>query len=88
MALAWYKPNQWRRLREISEDRDQLEETFGEWQVNAEKAMKDYLDNGTALMKVTVDIEELLHWCNEHDLKVNGASRSRYVSWLLKEKEK
>jgi hypothetical protein len=27
-AVAWYKPNQWQRLREISEDREELEETL------------------------------------------------------------
>ncbi|MHB8791147.1 MAG: hypothetical protein ACYDBT_14865 [Desulfobulbaceae bacterium] len=36
-AVAWYKPDQWRRLREISEDRDRLEETYGEWQILAKK---------------------------------------------------
>jgi len=38
--------------------------------------------------KVTVDTEELLLWCNERGLKVNGESRSQYASWLLQEKDK
>lgn len=87
-AVAWYKPNQWRRLREISGDRDRLEETYGEWQILAEKALKDFAARGLPVTKVSVDTEELLLWCNERGLKVNDDSRSRYASWLLQEKDK
>lgn len=87
-AAAWYKPNQWQRLREISEDRDQLEENHGEWQVLAEKALEDFAARGLSVTKVTVDTEELLRWCNERGLKVNGESRSQYASWLLQEMDK
>jgi hypothetical protein len=87
-AVAWYKPNQWQRLREISEDREQLEETHGEWQILAEKALKDFAARGLPVTKITVDTEKLLLWCNERGLKVNGESRSRYASWLLQKEGK
>ena len=87
-AIAWYKPDQWQRLREISEDRDELEETHGEWQNLAEKALKDFAAQGLSVTKATVDTEELLRWCNERGLKVNGKSRSQYASWLLQEMDK
>lgn len=87
-AVAWYKPNQWSRLREISEDRNQLEETYREWQDYAEQALKDFAARGGLLEKVTVDTEELLAWCKERGLKVNAKSRSLYASWLLQEKDR
>jgi hypothetical protein len=87
-AVAWYKPNQWQRLREISEDRDELEKTFREWEILAENAMKDLNARGLPLTKITVDTEELLLWCNERGLKVTGESRSQYASWLLQEMDK
>ncbi|MDW7771613.1 MAG: hypothetical protein SCH71_01865 [Desulfobulbaceae bacterium] len=87
-AVAWYKPNQWSRLREISEDRDQLEKTYGGWQIYAEKALNDLAARGGFPEKVTVDTEELLAWCHARGLKVNGKSCSQYASWLLKEKYK
>lgn len=59
-AVAWYKPDQWQRLREISEDRDELEETHGEWQLLAEQALKDFTARGLSVTKATVDTEELL----------------------------
>jgi len=47
-AVAWYKPNQWQRqrLREISEDRDEIEGTYEEWQALAEKALKGFAAGG------------------------------------------
>lgn len=87
-AVAWYKPNQWQRLREISEDRDELEETYVKWQIIAEKALKDFAARGLPVTKATVDTEELLRWCNERGLKINGESRSQYASWLLQQKDK
>jgi hypothetical protein len=87
-AVAWYKLNQWPRLREISEDRDRLEETYGDWQLYAEQALKDFVAKGGYPEKVTVDTEELLFWCKERGLKVDGDSRSQYAAWLLMEKDK
>ena len=45
-AVAWYKPEQWSRLREISVDRDQLEETYGEWQLLAEQFLNNFAARG------------------------------------------
>ena len=86
-SIAWYKPEQWSRLLDISADRDDLEQTYGEWQLQAEKALADLAKRGGYPEKVVVDTEELLAWCNERGLPVNGESRSRYAAWLLKEKD-
>ena len=85
LAIAWYKPEQWRRHHEVAADPDRLEKTFGEWQIIAEKAMKDFAARGVFPVKVVVDVEELLAWCNEKGLPVNGESRSQYAAWLLRE---
>lgn len=88
MAVAWYKPTQWLQLKEISEDGDQMEETYGEWQLLAEKALKDFAAQGISPTKVEVDVNELLAWSKERGLPINGETRSRFAAWLSKEKEK
>lgn len=85
LSIAWYKPEQWQRLLEVSVDSDRLEKTFGEWQIFAEKAMEDFAARGSFPIKVVVDVEELLAWCNENGLPVNGESRSQYTARLLRE---
>jgi hypothetical protein len=88
LVVAWYKPEQWIRLRKISADASQLEETYGEWQIQAEKTLKDFAARGVFPEKVVVDVEDLLAWCKERELPVKGESRSHYAAWLLKEKDK
>lgn len=86
-GLAWYRPEQWARLREISVDADELEATFLEWLVIAEKARRDFEDNFLFPEKVPVDVEELLAWCRERKRPVDGQARSQYVAWLMRERE-
>ena len=87
-GVAWYHPEQWGRLREISADAAELEATFEEWRVIAEKAMDNFAELFVFPARVLVDVEELLVWCRGRKLAVNGEARSQYVAWLLREREK
>ena len=73
LGVAWYKPDQWERLREVSEDREDIEETFDEWQVNAKKGIRLMQSQGIIPEKVLVDVEELLAWCSGKGLPPNPA---------------
>jgi hypothetical protein len=80
VGVAWYRPEQWERLREISVDKDILEETHAEWVQNAEKAVQDLRQQGMKPVKVDVDVEELLRWCENQHIAVNGEARSQYAA--------
>ena len=80
VGLAWYRPEQWQRLREISVDRAELEDTHREWLRNSEKAIRELNRNGIESVKVPLDVEELLHWCQSQNLPVDAEARSRYVT--------
>lgn len=86
-GVAWYRPEQWQRLREISIDKDGLEETYQEWVEGAEKAMRELRRQGVQPEKVDVDVEELLRWCQTQNVPVNGESRSNYVAVKMQEQE-
>jgi hypothetical protein len=83
VGLAWYQPEQWQRLREISQDRNNLEDTYREWVRNAEKAIRELNRNGIQIVKVTLDVEELLLWCQSQNIPVDDEARSRYVTEKL-----
>jgi hypothetical protein len=88
LCVAWYKPEQWPRLLEISADSDKLEETYGEWLIIAEKALKDFAALGVFPEKMVVDVEDLLVWCRAEGVPVNGPSRSQYAALMLEERVK
>ncbi len=84
VGVAWYRPEQWERLREISIDKDVLEETHEEWMQNAEKALQEFRRQGVEPLKVDVDVEELLRWCESRGIAVDGEARSGYTAANLR----
>jgi hypothetical protein len=79
-GVAWYRREQWQRLREVSEDVDNLEETYDAWLQTAEGMIRDGLPPNAVVEKIDIDVEEVLAWCNILGLPMNAASRSRFVS--------
>lgn len=87
MGCAWYRAEQWERLREISVDRDDLEETHAEWVVNAEETLRGMRKAGMLVDKVEVDVEELLAWCKARQLDVDGGARAKYAGEMLRQRD-
>jgi hypothetical protein len=85
MAIVWYRPDQWQRVRDVSTDAEELELTYTEWLRLAEERFKEIQSSGLRVEKVDVDSEELIRWCNEHGLENNGKARSRYAAEKLSE---
>ena len=79
-GIAWYRREQWGRLREISQDADRLELTYDEWLESATRELRELRRSGLAIEKVNVDTEDLLGWCKANGLRVNGRSRANYVA--------
>jgi hypothetical protein len=88
LGIAWFRLEQWSRLLEISEDREDLEETFAEWESLAEEKLRDLRAQGLDAEKVTIDLEELLAWCKSRGLSVDGRTRSQYVAELLRKRDR
>jgi hypothetical protein len=87
LGIAWFRPEQWSRLLEISEDRADLEETFAEWESLAEEKLRDLRAQGLDVEKVTIDVEKLLVWCKGRGLSVNASARSQYVAEVLRKRD-
>jgi hypothetical protein len=87
LGIAWFRPEQWSRLLEISEDRADLEETFAEWEGLAEEKLRGLRAQGLAVEKVTIDVEEFLAWCKSRGLSVDASARSQYVAEVLRKRD-
>ena len=85
-GVAWYRPEQWERLREVSEDVDNLEETYDAWLKTAERMLSDGIPADVRVEKIDIDVEELLAWCNVKGLAMNAESRSKYVAEKVRQK--
>ncbi len=85
-GLAWWQPEQWDRLKEISADRDDLEDTYEQWRKYASKTLVNLQAQGQQIKKVSIDLEALIVWCNEKGQPVTGESRAEYVSYVLRKR--
>ena len=83
LGFAWYRPDQWQRVREISADADDLHDNYLEWLQSAEERFQELRSSGLRVEKVEVHSEELLLWCNARGLEINGEARSLYVAERL-----
>ncbi|HEY2975644.1 MAG TPA: hypothetical protein VGJ48_24230 [Pyrinomonadaceae bacterium] len=85
VGFAWYRPEQWQRVRDISSDAGALEDSYEEWLSLAEQKLKELSSSGLQVEKVDVHSEQLILWCNERGLEVNAQARSRYAAERLQE---
>jgi hypothetical protein len=83
IGVAWYRPEQWETLRNVSVDRDKLEETYAEWLAEAERMVKQLQQRGLRVIKVDVEISELMLWCESQRIPLDGEARSNYAAFKM-----
>ncbi len=88
LGVGWYKKEQWKLLRECSEDVENLENTYYEWVANANDTIKKISNSGHRIEKIEIDVHELIVWCKKENCTVNGESRSKFISLKTKETQK
>ena len=88
VGIAWYLPEQWDTLREISADKDSIEKTHAEWLVTAENAQAQMAATGANIERVIVDVSELEAWCRSRGWSVNGNARAQFVAYLLRRRHR
>jgi hypothetical protein len=84
IGLAWYSREDWERLRAIADDREQLDDSFEEWERGALQAIRDLASVGRQVLKMPIDVEAYVTWCRERGCRLDSASRAEFVSELLK----
>lgn len=80
IGVAWFREDEWPKLREVVDDPKQLESSFEDWRSGAEKHMVDLLARGIQAEPVYVHVDELVEWCQENKRPVNLQATSDYVA--------
>ena len=86
VGLAWFDREQWHLLREVAVDRAKLDDTFEEWETSAHRALAGLKSQGVVAEPFEVRVADLVRWCAERKLAVDGAARAEYVSFMLQRK--
>jgi hypothetical protein len=86
VGIAWFDREQWQLLREVAADREKLDDTYEEWEANAHRALANLKSGGVNAKPFAVRVADLVQWCAERKVPVDGAARAEYVSSMLRRK--
>ena len=84
VGLAWFDRKQWQCLTKAAENRNELDDTYEQWERNARDAVRTIERQGQEVEMVHIEVESLVAWCKEKRLPVNGESRAEYVTQLMR----
>jgi hypothetical protein len=79
-GVAWYRRDQWEQLLSVSTDRSDLEDTYEEWVNYAQHGIQVLENQGVRLVKVDVDVDDLIRWCADGNREVDAEARADFVA--------
>ena len=85
VGVGWYTAENWLRVKDAAADAEIFEATFEEWEIMAEETLKTMRNAGILPLKVEIDAEELLAWCQAHRKPNDGGARAQFVAQKLKQ---
>lgn len=89
VGFGWYKDEKdYLRLVAISDDSAKLSETYEEWRKFAEETFKVLKSQGVNVVKIEVDIDELIKFCNSNNRKIDTKSRAEFINLKTEERFK
>jgi hypothetical protein len=86
MALAWFRPEQWDRLRAVAADSDRLETSYDTWREVAQETIDQLQQEGVVVEKIDVDLDELELWCRDNGLTLDASARANFAAAKLQQR--
>jgi hypothetical protein len=80
VGMAWYRPEDYDRLRATLADGAKLPASYDAWRISAEQVEATVSQSGVAVLRVQVEPEAFATWCEQHGLATDGAARARYAN--------
>jgi hypothetical protein len=83
-GIAWYRRDQWTRLRNSAADADKLEESYDDWLAGAQNTLIQMTGTGVPAQRVDVDVDALVGWCQVEGRRLDSAARAAYAALQLR----
>lgn len=84
IAACFYSPDDYKKLLEISDDRESMCNSYEDWLVEFMK-MKNGMEEGHLTVNpVHINLDELAKFCIKNKLKNTGEARSKFANYLAK----
>ena len=83
-GIAWYRRDQWARLRELATDADRLEEAYEDWLAGAQKTIVQMTAAGVRVRRVDIELDALVRWCRHEGRPLDSAARAAFTAGRLR----
>ncbi len=80
VGIAFYKREQWQRLRDTAVDSDILETAYDSWLDVLDSSVERIRAHGLEPELIEVDIEELLAFCKAGGLANTAGTRAKFIA--------
>ena len=83
VAFPWYRAADWARLRELSVDRENIQESYEAWTVYATGALRGLRRQGLRVLKVDISVAQMESWCKTHNRPLDAKARAEFAGLQL-----
>jgi len=83
IGIGEYRKKDYQEILKLSEDRQDMNATWEAWKKKRAEAINNFKKLGITTIDILVTPEELVNYCREKGLKINGAARAEYVRYKV-----
>jgi hypothetical protein len=76
---AWFRREDYERIREVMEDSDRLPPSFDEWELLAKSRVAKAKRDGITLKPVMLDPDTFVAFCKARKIRPNGEARAKFA---------
>lgn len=80
VGMAWYRREDYGRIRAMMVDRDRLAATYEGWLLSAEQVAREVERSGVTVERVLIVPDAFGAWCAAEGLACDGAARARFAN--------
>jgi hypothetical protein len=88
VLIPWFSPESWPKMREVAADRDNLYDTFEEFERSSTVNFNDLVAKGHPVETVEIDVEALIAWCRAEGRPLDGMARQMFAMLSVIERDK
>lgn len=82
--MAWYKRENFIKLRAMFDDGDTLHGTYDEWLAAANEGFNRFASRkDVRVFKIDIDPVEFPRWCAAKGLRMNSKARTEYCNFMV-----
>jgi len=81
VSVPWFTAETWPELLKVADDRADLPDSHAEFEQIAGRKFKAFAARGIPVVKVLIDIPELVAWCWANRCPIDGPGRAGFAAF-------